>query len=108
MAQESFPEVALPADCTPFTSWFPWDNDGVPDGRKFRGIYGREFGDRFVVKVSAAQFDDGTVEQANLSIESRHHKFAPGCLGAADACQLAANLLAGADEIDRLNGWTGE
>lgn len=107
MAQESFPEVALPADCTAGTDWHIWDNSD-PHARKFRAICGKSFGDKFPVRVVAMQYDDGSVAHATCSIESQHHRFAPGCLDAADACQVATNLLEAANEIDRLNRWTGE
>ncbi|WP_210686360.1 hypothetical protein [Mycolicibacterium sp. GESEQ-9] len=48
------------------------------------------------------------MSHATLDIKSRHHDRAPGCLDAADACQVATNLLAAANEIDRLNAWIGE
>lgn len=99
--------VTLPPDCIAATGWHIWDNSD-PHARKFRAICGKSFGDKFPVRVVAMQYDDGSVAHANCSIESQHHRFAPGCLDAADACQVATNLLAAANEIDRLNRWTGE
>ncbi len=99
------PLVTLPDDCTPFTPWMPWRDS---DGRKCRVVHGRTFGDQFLVTTSAIQFDDGSMSHATLDIKSRHHDRAPGCLDAADACQVATNLLAAANEIDRLNAWIGE
>lgn len=108
MPRESTPEVTLPADCTPFTPWVPWTEDGVPDGQQFRGVYGREFGDRFIITTSALQFSDGSMSHATLDIGSRHHRSVPGSIDAPEATQLAANLLEAANELDRLNRWTGE
>ncbi len=107
MAHEPTPSVTLPPDCTAGTDWHTWD-DSDPSARKFRAIKGRSFGDKFPVRVVAIQYADGAVAHANCSIESQHHRFAPGCLDAADACQVAASLLEAAREIDRLNAWTGE
>lgn len=101
------PAVALPPDCTAGSGWHVWD-DSDPFARKFRAIKGRSFGDKFPVRVAAVQYGDGSVAHANCSIESQHHRFAPGCLDAADACQVAASLLAAAREIDRLNAWSDE
>lgn len=105
MTHELPPEVTLPAECTPFTPWMPW-NDA--DGRKCRVVHGRAFGDQFLVTTSAIQFDNGSMSRATLDIQSRHHNRAPGCIDASEACQLAATLLEAANELDRLNRWTGE
>ena len=108
MTHELPPSVTLPADCIPFTSWYDWAEGGSPaDGRKFRGVYGRTFGSAFLITTSAIQLDDGSMRHASLDIKSRYHNWAPGCLDAGAATQLAADLEA-TNELDRLSGWTGE
>lgn len=101
------PVVALPPDCAAGTAWHTWDSTDAASP-KFRAIHGRTFGDKFLVQVVAIQFDDGAVRHASIGIRSIFHDAAPGCIDAADATRLAANLLEAANEIDRLNRWTGE
>jgi hypothetical protein len=93
------PDVPSPASARWLSEWFDWEDTSA---RAFRGTVRGE--DKILVDICGFQTADGSVIHPSVTVKSGHHNEAPGSISAASARQLAADLLAAADELHRLNG----
>jgi hypothetical protein len=95
----TIPDVPVPPGARPDT----WQNDHRVLLGEVRGIDGVDT-DLVCVQVTAVQFFDGRIDDGSVH-EPPHVYLRDDALSAAQARELAALLIAAADEVD---GWVSE